>query len=134
MSKFKDLFLQERPRIGIRNICFIISIIIIFIGSIIGVGITHNAGMFYNILLMPFLGVLGYFTFRSRWFYVLIEIMVISFVGIFIKNALDGMLAQGLISEAISGSVFFTFLYAFLVIVGVFVGMLLGFAFEKERK
>ena len=42
------------------------AIIMIVLGSFIGVGISESEWMFYNIVIMPIIGGVGYFIFRKK--------------------------------------------------------------------
>ena len=39
----------------------------IILGSFIGVGISESEWMFYNIVIMPIVGGVGYFIFRKKF-------------------------------------------------------------------
>ena len=42
------------------------AIIMIVLGSFIGVGISESEWMFYNVIIMPIVGGIGYFIFRKK--------------------------------------------------------------------
>jgi hypothetical protein len=113
---------------------YLFSIIVLLIGAMIGVGLTNNKGTFYNILIMPLLGAIGYFALKKRWYYVPMGILALTFVWVLIRNAMEGMLSQGLIGEALTGSLFFSMIYIILAMIGVSIAALLKYAFGREGK
>lgn len=110
-----------------------ISILILFVGGLIGVGLSSGMGMFYNFLIMPFLGAFGCFILSHKWYYVPLGIFSISVIWMFIYNLQDGMLKEGYIVEAFTGAFFFSTIYCILTFLGIIITMLLKYAFRKSK-
>ena len=61
----------------------------IILGSFIGVGISESEWMFYNIVIMPIVGGVGYFIFRKKLYILPISIFILTYVWDFIKDIIE---------------------------------------------
>lgn len=113
---------------------FIIAMAIILIGVFVGVGLTESAGMFYNVLIMPTIGIIGFFALRQKAYYLPIMIFVIVYVWHFIKYMLEGMLNRAEWGTLVVAPSFWALIYSGLCALGVLIGFLLFIAFRKEEK
>lgn len=97
-------------------------------GIFFGLGLTASQEMFYNSLLMPMVGVLGYVIFRWKAIFVVPILIVITNVLSFLIGFMQG-------AEFIEfyGTLMWAFLYSIFVIIGVIIAGLLHFAFRKEE-
>ncbi len=101
---------------------------ILVFGTILGVALTFTIGVFYNIILIPFLGGLSYLALKKRWYLTPLAIVVLSYLW---------QLGQSLIGQYFSWSILYgalimTGIYGALSLLGVLIGFLLKFALEKE--
>lgn len=114
----------------IRNELIFVGIILILIGSIIGVGFSESENMFYNILIMPIIGGISYLSLRKKSY--IVPIIMFGFVYIYhiIKYMIEG--GFDLISLLILP---FTWsaIYSGLCALGVLIGFLLYIAFRREK-
>ncbi len=117
-----------------RKQLFIIAMAIILIGVFVGVGLTESAGMFYNVLIMPAIGIIGFFALRQKAYYLPIMIFVIVYVGHFIKYMLEGMIDRAEWGAVVVAPSFWALIYSGLCALGVLIGFLLFIAFRKEEK
>lgn len=133
-SNVKD----EKIIFDIKRSIFITQIIILLVGAIGGIAMTNTMGMFYNFLIMPVIGGLGYFRFKEKWKMVPIAVFALSYLwqlstmiiqgGLFVEEVFLGVALKALYYP-----VYFSSIYTFLVLLGVVIGKLLYFAFGKEK-
>ncbi len=105
------------------------SAMVLMFGIFFGIGLTDGSGLFYNSLLMPLIGALGYGLFRWRALY---QIPVMLFVVHIITNCFG--LIQGAEQLNLYSLVMWTGIYALFAILGVIAAGLFHFALRKERK
>ncbi len=104
----------------------IFSAILMMFGVFFGLSLTASQEMFYNSLIMPVIGVLGYVIFRWKAVYqvpllLLVMQLLINFLG----------LARGMEYLAVIEVVMWVGIYTIFVELGVLVAELLHFAFKK---
>ena len=104
----------------------IFSAILMMFGVFFGLSLTASQEMFYNSLIMPVIGVLGYVIFRWKAVYqvpllLLVMQLLINFLG----------LARGMEYLAVIEVVMWVGIYTIFVELGVLVAGLLHFAFKK---
>ncbi|MBR5265268.1 MAG: zf-HC2 domain-containing protein [Clostridia bacterium] len=102
---------------------------VLVLGAAVGAMLTNSQNVFYNFMIMPLLGALGYFVMRKKWHLLLPLIFSISFVCTFfvclIWEKCDFMTA------VMSGGMY-SLIYTMLSSVGVVIGALLHFALKKD--
>ena len=106
----------------------IFSAMLLMFGVFFGLSLTASQEMFYNSLIMPVIGALGYVLFRWKAVYqvpvlLLIMQLLINFLG----------LARGMEYMAVMEVVLWVGIYTIFVETGVLVAGLLHFAFRKEK-
>ena len=101
---------------------------VLMFGIFFGLSLTAGSGVFYNTIIMPIIGVLGYLIFQRQ---ALVTIPVLLFITHFVTNLLG--LVRGTEHLDIYSLLFWTFLYSVFALLGVVVAWLLHFAFRKER-
>lgn len=110
-----------------RRLKGFLGMIMVF-GILFGLGLTEGSGIFFNIILMPVMGAIGYFIFgwNALW-----EVSVLIFSMRIVINALP--LIQG--SEKLNfGSVLeWSAIYAAFALAGAVIAGLVHFAFRKEE-
>lgn len=116
----------------IKKQIFIFTLVMIVIASMVGLALSETMGMFYNILIMPSIGILGYFALKNKSHLILVSLFVFSFIWLFIKYIGEGMLNQGLIT-IITIPVLWSAIYTGLSGIGLIIGSLLNYAFGKEN-
>lgn len=99
---------------------------VMLLGLYVGLSLTAGADMFFNTLIMPIAGVLGYLTFRLRSLYIVPALLLVINV---IANGL-GLFAERL--DALS-VVNWTFIYSLFALAGIIIAMLLRFAFGGKN-
>ena len=104
------------------------SAMVMMFGIFFGLSLTAGSGIFYNTVIMPVIGALGYVIFRKRALYF---VPVLLFVTHFATNLLG--LVRGVAHLDFYSLLMWTFLYSIFALLGVVVAWLLHFAFRKER-
>lgn len=99
------------------------SLIIFFI--FLGFGWTGGENLMYNSLLMPVVGVFGYYVFRWRAVYKMPILLLI--IDLFVC-------VSGLVQIDLYSALIWTAIYSLFVFVGIAIAFLLHFAFQKEEK
>ena len=102
------------------------SAMVMMFGIFYGLMLTSGNGIFYNTMIMPVIGAIGYYLFRFRGLYILPVLLLVTH---FITNAL------GLGGEYLdaAGVLLWTGIYCLAALVGFVVAALLHFAFKKEE-
>ena len=116
----------------IKKRLFFIALAFLGCGALIGISLTSTFGMFYNLIIMPFIGIGSYFILKSKWFFAPMSIFSVSYLWQFIKNIVDGALSEGSQLALFTVPLLFSSIYCVLAIVGVIIAALLHYAFRKE--
>lgn len=111
----------------VQNQIRLFSAMVLMFGILFGLMLTAGSGIFYNAIIMPLIGAVGYYLFRWKAVY---EIPVLLFLTHLITNAL-GMGQEILTLPTL---LMWTGLYAVFALVGVLIAALLHFALKKEEK
>lgn len=100
---------------------------ILMFGIFFGLSLTADAEMFYNSLLMPVIGAVGYVIFRWHALYVVPLLMLVT-------NCLSLVLSmlRGVEHLDFASGVMWVAIYSIFVAVGVVIAGLLHFAFRRE--
>ena len=91
----------------------------------LGFGWTGGENLMYNSLIMPIVGIFGYYVFRWKAIYKMPILLLIidTFVYLFRLVDLD-----------FYSAIIWTLIYSIFVFVGIAIAFLLHFAFRKEKK
>ena len=105
---------------SVRKTSFGLGFALLLAGTVLGSLLTGTSiGVFYNFLIMPALGVLGFWMFRKKCLTVPIGVFVISFLLQFPESGWYGW--------------FYSFLFALFSVVGIGIAGLLRYAFGREE-
>lgn len=131
----KGLFEGEMPPIPdsqktlgkIKRKIQLFSLMVLIFGMFFGLSLTASQGMFYNTLVMPVIGGLGYCIFRWKALFVIPGLLLALHP---VSNAVAVMLE----GEALdfSSILLFTLIYSIFALVGSVITGLVHFAFRKE--
>ncbi len=98
-------------------------------GAFLGVFLSNSMGMFYNFIIMPLVGAMGFFTLKRRWNLTLFGVFFLSFIWLFLSNFFElHQFSRG----SLYMPLFFSTIYSVLTFFGAVIGMLLHYAFKKE--
>lgn len=115
----------------IKSKIMIIGILLLSIGIMVGIGIPANEFMFYNIIIMPIVGGLGYLTLKNKCYYVLITV----FVSVYLRWLYDtfGYALNGQFVNAFIGPLWWATIYVFFTTIGVVIAFLFSFGLRREK-
>lgn len=116
----------------IKRQLYFASLIIIVFGAILGIALTEGMGMFYNILIMPTIGAIGYFALGKKSYYVPLTLSIFMYVWLLIKYAVEGMFKDVPFMYGITIPMLWVLIYSGLCLLGIVIGFLLEIAFRKE--
>ncbi|HHX94223.1 MAG TPA: hypothetical protein GX691_00155 [Clostridia bacterium] len=112
-----------------QSIFFVIKLIILLTGTVVGAAISDPIDIFYNLLIMPGVGSLGFISFRKKWYFVPPAVLVITFLW----QAVAESMQIGFGSSALYAGLCSGVIHGFLTLLGVLVAALLQLAFRKKR-
>ena len=118
----------------IKNQLILIALILVALGSLIGIGLSETEGMFYNILIMPVIGVLGYYALRKKSYLVYISVFIFTYVYHFIKYIIMETFDKSQFISLIIAPTTYAIIYSGLCAIGVLIGFLLYVAFKRENE
>ena len=100
---------------------------VMMFGIFYGLMLTAGSGIFYNTMIMPVIGAIGYYLFRWRGLYIIPALLLGTH---FLTNAL------GLGEEYLNlySLLLWTGIYCVVALVGFVIAALLHFVFKKEEK
>lgn len=104
------------------------SAMLMMFGMFFGVSLTAGSELFYNTLIMPIIGALGYVIFRRNALYKIPILLLITHCATNLFGTIRGVEHLDIYSLLM-----WTFLYSIFSILGTIVAWLLHFAFRKER-
>lgn len=113
--------MMKRMNRQFYSIAYAAIIFLIFLGF----GWTAGDNLMYNSLIMPIVGIFGYYVFKWKAIYKLPVLLLIIDLGVF---------AFQLVEIGLAGTLMWTVLYAIFVLVGVAIAFLLHYALRKEEK
>lgn len=118
----------ERELVKLKRRVQTFSTVLMMFGVFFGLSLTASNEMFYNSLIMPLVGALGYVIFRWKAVYqvpllLLALQLMINFLG----------MVRGMEYMPVMGVVMWVGIYSIFVELGVIVAGLLHFAFRKEK-
>lgn len=113
----------------IKRSIFITQLIILLAGAIVGVALSNSMGMFYNFLIMPIIGGVGYITLKEKWWLVPILVFILAYLWQFISGVAQG----GFVLEVFYHPLFLSSIYTVLVFLGIVICELLHFTFKREE-
>ena len=119
----------KKGLVKLRNRLRLLGTMVLMFGLVLGLSLSGSGDLFYNVLLMPAIGIVGYGLFRWK---AVVEIPVLLFVTHFVMNML-GMVWQNEILNFAS-LILWSAIYAGLALVGTLIAGLLHYAFRKEHE
>ena len=139
-SEFYDGEGYEEPKMNDKKIIskikkqvYSAAIVTIVLGAILGIALTDGIGMFYNILIMPTIGALGYFAFSNKSYYLPLTIFGFVYIWLLIKFTIEGIFSYTPFISAILNPAYWALIYSGLCFLGIIIGFLLKIAFRKEE-
>ncbi len=106
--------------------------VVIGLSILFGVGLTSGVNIFYNILIMPAVGIAAYLLLRGRSYIVIFLVLIVAWLGNMVFYYIDSGFESILV--AMLAPLYWSIIYASLVMVGIVIAFLLDFAFRREPK
>lgn len=123
----EDKKIVENMRENMRKL----GLIVLFLGSFLGAALSNSMGMFYNFLIMPFLGGLGYMLFKKKVYKLFILIFSISYIWQFLSSLVEGR--EKLVYSFVE-PLYLSTVYLVFAAIGIIIFQLLQIAFTKEEE
>lgn len=101
------------------------SAMLMMFGMVFGLTLTAGSSVFYNVLIMPMIGALGYMLFRGRAFWLIPLLLTVTH---FFTNLLPGREHLPAVTFAVWSGI-----YCAAALLGALITCLLCFAFRKEK-
>ncbi len=111
----------ERIQHKLRTFCAML----LMFGIFYGLGLTAGSGVFYNAVIMPLIGGLGYYLFRWRGLYLIPALL-------FVTHLATNALGLGEEHMNLPMLLMWTGIYCAIALVGFVIAVLLHFALKKE--
>lgn len=119
---------DEKIISAIKRSIFITQLTILAAGAIIGVALSNSMGMFYNFIIMPLIGCIGFTVLKRKWYLTPLAIFILTYLW----QTIMGIVSGGFNWIALYIGLYYSIIYTMLVCLGVIIAMLLKFAFKKE--
>lgn len=119
---------DEKIISSMKKSLFFTGLTLLILGALVGVALSNSFGMFYNFILMPVVGGLGYLIFKKQWYLAPLGILAMSYLWLFVNAVIEG----GFSRWAFYSPIYLSGIYTFLVLIGAVIAKLLEFAFKKE--
>ena len=107
---------------------------LVFAGALLGMAVLGGMDMFYNALIMPAIGALGYVLLRRRAYLAPVAIFVFAGIWVAVREIADGFLTYSGGGTLVAMAVWWAGILAAFAAVGVLIARLLHFAFGKEEE
>lgn len=125
---------EKRILKRIKKQLFIIAIVIIALGGLVGLALSESMGMFYNIIIMPAIGAIGYFALKRKAYLVPLIILAFSYIWLLVKYIAEGMFVETPLFYGLTIPMYWGMIYSVLCVLGILIAFLLDIAFRKEKK
>lgn len=119
---------------GIRKRVYGFLLLMVCIGTALGLAFSNSQHMFYNILIMPAVGALSYILLKQRAYFAPLVLFGLSYIWLFIAQIVE-CLSTGRAFELsfFTLPLFFSVIYTVCCLLGVVTAHLFHFAFKKEN-
>ncbi|MBP1581394.1 MAG: zf-HC2 domain-containing protein [Oscillospiraceae bacterium] len=111
----------------LRRKAQLFSAMLLMFGILFGLGLTSSSGLFYNIIIMPLIGAVGYFIFHWKALYLVPGLLLGTHL---LTNALG--LIRGVEHLDLPSLLLWNVLYCIFALIGTIIAGLLHFALRKE--
>lgn len=117
------------PEKGLRNaisrLRLFLAMLLMF-GILFGVSLTAGSGVFYNVVLMPLIGAVGYYLFRWKVLYLLPLLLTVT-------HGTANVLGLGTERLDLYSLLLWSGLYSLFALLGSIIAALLHFVFRREE-
>lgn len=127
----KPMLDDRRVIVQIRSQLVLAAGIMVVLGALVGIGLSDSSLVFYNAIIMPTVGALGYIWLRGKSYLVPLAMLPFAYVWYFLKYLFGG---ESQLQVLLLSPLFWGLIYTGLCALGTLVAFLLAFAFGKEDK
>ncbi|RJE83328.1 zf-HC2 domain-containing protein [Paenibacillus sp. 1011MAR3C5] len=127
----RDVSQDQRILAAIKRGVVMTQLFVLLVGAIIGIAMTGSFGMFYNLIIMPFVGALAVFSLKRGWS---LAMPLIVFVASYLYQFINSVIRGGWDPIVWGTSLPYSGIYALLTVMGVVIGLLLQYAFQKGSR
>ena len=119
---------------GIKRRLYSFAGLILILGSMVGVSLNNSHNMFYNLIIMPLLGVVSYLAFDKKAYIGSILVFIFSFINQAITSYLSGYFSN--FGEVLFDAIIMAGLFIIFFFIGIVIFKLLNIAIYgwKEDK
>ncbi|MEG0019807.1 MAG: zf-HC2 domain-containing protein [Oscillospiraceae bacterium] len=121
----------DRVTAKIEKKLFLFAVLLMAVGAALGIAISDGELMFYNIIIMPLIGGVGYFALKWKSLYALAFIFGCTYIR-WLPDTFYNVF-KGDFMQAFVPPLFWALIYAGLFALGIAIASLLCFGFEKEN-
>lgn len=108
-------------------------IAIILIGTVFGMMITNSIDMFYNALIMPIIGAIGYILLKEKAILLTVCLFIFSSIWHIVQLFSSGGSRERFV-DIVLAAMFYSAIYALFSLIGIFIAWLLKYAFGRDNK
>lgn len=129
-----DLVMNEKRIVGkVKKQLLLTSTIIIVIAAMVGLALSGTSATFYNILIMPAIGVIAFFALGKRSYFVAIALFIFSYAWLILRYIAEGLFEGVDTVTALFVPIYWSGIISILCGLGIIIGFLLKYAFAKEN-
>lgn len=125
---------EKRVLAKIKKQLAFTALVMVVLGAFIGLSFSDSSLVFYNILIMPTIGALGYFALREKSYLVPMAMLPFVYVWYMLRYWFMGVFGSEGLAGLFSAPLTWAFIHAGLAATGTLVAFLLHFAFKKEDR
>lgn len=124
---------DKKVLFNIKKKLYMITILVLITGSFIAISLMDSINMFYNILILPTLGLISYLVFFESSYKVAIGVFITSYIWQFIKIFMEMEKPRELYILFLYPT-YLSFLFYILFMIGIIIGVLFKFGLSKEEE
>lgn len=129
-SNGREVVLKDETIIrAMKRTVWFTQLVVLFVGACIGIAFTNSIEMFYNFIIMPCIGVLSYIRLKKKAYLAALVVFILTYVWQTISLLSEASSWDVLI---LGGAFIYSAIYAALVLFGVAIAFLLGYAFNEK--
>ncbi|WP_206098865.1 hypothetical protein [Paenibacillus paeoniae] len=127
----RDASQDRRILEAIKRGVVMTQLFVLLVGAVIGIAMTGSFGMFYNLIIMPFVGAMGVFSMKRGWS---LAMPLIVFAASYLYQFANSFIRVGWDPVVWGTSLPYIGIYALLTATGIIIGLLLQFSFQKGSR
>ncbi|MFT4142939.1 MAG: zf-HC2 domain-containing protein [Mobilitalea sp.] len=118
----------------IKKQLIIITLAIMLAGTSFGLWISDSMNIFYNALILPAIGALGYLLLKKKAYLLSVGVFLFTMGWTVIRELINGILESSDFKSLFLMSFGWSIIYVFFIAIGTVIAWLFSYAFRKEKK